>query len=332
MASVTPSYDREGEHIGWQCAVRKKGYPPQYKTFRTKREAEAWAGVIESEMTRGVWQDRSESEGTTLAECLDRYRLEVVPTKKGGRRELDYVRQWTARPIAHLYMASIRGKDVAQAIRDMEGEGKGGNTIRLHLALLSHLFKVAKTEWGMESLSNPCEAVRKPKLPRGRDRRLVDDEESRLLPACRLVNPELESIVIIAIETAMRQGEILGLTWDKVNLSQRTVKLEETKNGSRRIVPLSSVACKVFADLSRRIDGRVWNYGQEGVKCAFPAACRRAGIEGLRFHDLRHEATSRLFEKGFNPVEVSSITGHKTLEMLKRYTHLKAEDLAKRLG
>ncbi len=332
MASITPSYDREGEHIGWKASVRKRGFPPQYQTFRTRKEAEAWAVVIESEMTRGVWRDRSESEGTTLAECLDRYLAEVVPTKKGGRREVDYVNQWKARPIAHLYMSSVRGKDVAAAMRDMEAEGKGANTIRLHLALLSHLFKVSRTEWGMEALSNPVESVRKPKLPRGRDRRLIDGEEDRLMTACNALNPELAAIVTIALETAMRQGEILALTWDVVDLEKRMVTLEHTKNGEKRVVPLSTTAVRVLAGLPRNLNGRVWTYGQEGVKYAFPAACRRAGIEGLRFHDLRHESTSRLFERGFNPMEVSAVTGHKTLQMLKRYTHLRAEDLAKRMG
>lgn len=272
MASITPSYDREGEHIGWKASVRKRGFPPQYQTFRTRKEAEAWAVVIESEMTRGVWRNRSESEGTTLAECMDRYLAEVVPTKKGGRREVDYVNQWKARPIAHLYMSSVRGKDVAVAMRDMEAEGKGANTIRLHLALLSHMFKVARTEWGMEALSNPVESIRKPRLPQGRDRRLVGDEECRLLEACRSVNPELTAIVRVAVETVMRQGEIMGLSWDKVNLTQRTVTLNETKNGTKRVVPLSAAVCNVLSELPRRIDGKVWAYGQEGVKYAFPAA------------------------------------------------------------
>ena len=282
-------------------------------------------------MTRGVWRDRSESEGTTLAECLDRYLLEVVPTKRGGRREVDYIRQWKDRPIAHLYMSSVRGKDVASAMRDMEAEGKGANTIRLHLALLSHLFKVARTEWGMEALSNPVESVRKPRLPQGRDRRLVGDEELRLLEACDAINPELGAIVRLAIETAMRQGEIMGMTWDAVDLPGRTVTLQLTKNGTKRVVPLSTAAFRVLTGLPRQLNGEVWIYGQEGVKYAFPAACRRAGIKDLRFHDLRHEATSRLFEKGLNPMQVAAITGHKTLQMLKRYTHLRAEDLAKLL-
>lgn len=265
-------------------------------------------------------------------ECLDRYLTEVVPTKKGGRREVDYVNQWKRRRIAYLYMASVRGRDVAESVKEMEEEGKGANTIRLHLALLSHLFKVARTEWGLESLANPVEVIRKPKVPQGRERRLRDGEEEILLDTCEAINPELAAIVKIALETAMRQGEIMGLTWKHVDLAKRTITLDMTKNGTRRVVPLSSAACKVLDGLPRQINGKVWKYKQEGVKDAFSRACRRAGIEDLRFHDLRHEATSRLFEKGFNPMEVSAITGHKTLQMLKRYTHLKAEDLAKRLG
>ena len=333
MASIPPSYDREGEHIGWQVAVRKKGYPAQYKTFRTRKEGEAWATVTESEMVRGVWRDRSEAESTTLKECLDRYSQEIIPTKKGdGAREMGFLRQWQARPIAHRFMAAIDGQDVTAAIKEMEAEGKGANTIRLHLALLSHLFEVARKEWRMSSLVNPVELVRKPKLPQGRDRRLVGDEEVRLVAECRAISPELAAIAVIAIETAMRQGEIMSLTWDKIDLAKRTITLDNTKNGDRRTVPLSSKAVEVLRVLPRRLDGKVWTYSDDGMRTGYKRACKRAGITGLTFHDLRHEATSRLFEKGFNPMEASAITGHKTLQMLKRYTHLRAEDLAKRMG
>ena len=333
MASITPSYDREGEHIGWQVAVRKKGYPPQYKTFRTRKEGEAWASVTESEMVRGVWRDRSEAESTTLKECLERYAEEIIPTKKGdGRRELGFIRQWQTRPISCRFMAAIDGQDVSASIKEMEAEGKAANTIRLHLALLSHLFEVARKEWRMASLTNPVELVRKPKLPQGRDRRLVADEETRLLSACQSVNPELAAIVGFAIETAMRQGEIIGMTWTMVDLRRRVVHLPDTKNGQARDVPLSTAAERILAALPRRMDGKVWTYTQEGMRASWRRALMQAAITGLTFHDLRHEATSRLFEKGFNPMEVSAITGHKTLQMLKRYTHLRAEDLAKRMG
>lgn len=333
MATINSREDQDGITIGWQAIVRRKGHPSQTKTFRAKRDAEVWARTIESEMDRGVWRDRAEAESTTLKKCLERYLQEVIPSKKGdGRREAGFVKQWMERPIAHRFMAAIRGRDAADAIREMESEGKSANTIRLHIALLSHLFAVAKVEWEMEGLDNPVESVRKPKLPQGRDRRLVDDEEPRLLAACQSVNPELAAIARFAIETAMRQGEIIGMTWGMIDLKRRVVHLPDTKNGLARDVPLSTAAEQVLAALPRRLDGKVWTYTQDGMRASWRRALKHAGIDGLTFHDLRHEATSRLFEKGFNPMEVSTITGHKTLQMLKRYTHLRAEDLAKRMG
>ncbi|MDX5936365.1 site-specific integrase [Acidithiobacillus thiooxidans] len=332
MAAIRPRKDRDGIVVGYQVQVQRKGYPAQTKTFRSKADAQAWATVIESEMQRGVWRDRSESENTTLTEALDRYAQEIMPCKKSPKPDLFKLHQWQSRPIAKMFLASIRGKDVAAAIRDMEAEGKAANTIRLYLALLSHLFTIARKEWGMEALSNPVELVRKPKLPQGRDRRLVDDEETRLLDTCQAMNPELASIVGIAIETAMRQGEIMGMTWNKVDLKRQTVTLEDTKNGEKRIVPLTPRATQILRDLPRNLDGKVWNYTPDGMRTSYNKACKRAGIEGLTFHDLRHEGTSRLFEKGLGLMQVAAITGHKNMQMLKRYTHLKPEDLVKLLN
>ncbi|MBU2762884.1 site-specific integrase [Acidithiobacillus caldus] len=332
MAGFYEQRDRDGNLIGWQAKVRKKGYPTQTKVFRSKREAQEWAAIVESEMARGVWKDRGEAESTSLREALARYAQEITTGKKEQKSEIARIRQWQERPIASRSLASIRGKDVAAVIRDMEAEGKSPNTIRLHLAVLSHLFKVARTEWGMEGLSNPVELVRKPKLPQGRERRLVDDEEARLLEACHKVNPELAAIVQIAIETGMRQGEILGMTWNNVSVTKRQVFLPDTKNGTSRTVPLSLKAATILGGLPRKdAGGPVFSYTADGMRASWAKALKRAGIEGLTFHDLRHEATSRLFEKGLNPMQVAAITGHKTLQMLKRYTHLRAEDLVKLL-
>ncbi len=332
MASIRPRKDRDGIVIGYQAQIQRKGHPPQTKTFRAKADAQAWATIIESEMERGVWRDRAESESTTLGEAFARYAEEVIPTKKGRRQEISVLHRWQSRPIAQMFLAAIRGRDIASVMRDMESEDKSANTIRLHLALLSHLFNVARTEWGMEALTNPVELVRKPRLPRGRDRRLVGDEDERLLNACRAMNPELVAIVTLAIETAMRQGEIMGLTWDVVNLAKHTVTLDDTKNGERRIVPLTIKAVQTLQDMPRNLNGRVWTYTPEGMRASYNKAVKRADIAGLTFHDLRHEAASRLFEKGLNPMQVAAITGHKNMQMLKRYTHLKAEDLVKLIG
>ena len=330
MATLVQRKGPSGRRV-WQVLVRRRGYTQQTRTFDTKAEAEAWSATIESEMARGVFMSRTEAESTTLAEALDRYRAEVAIHKK-DKGENGVIKWWASRPLACRPMASIRGKDIASAIKIKEGEGVGPRTIFAYLAMLSHLFTIARREWGMESLENPVEFVRKPKLPSGRTRRLVADEEARLLEAAKTYGGEIHRIITWAIETAMRRGEIAGMRWEHLDRRARVLLIPETKTGTPRRIPLSSRALQVLENLPRRLDGKVWGMRPDSISQAFERICTTAGIEGLTFHDLRHEATSRLFEKGLNPMEVAAITGHKTLQMLKRYTHLRAEDLVGRLG
>ena len=208
--------------------------------------------------------------------------------------------------------------------------GYSANTVRLELAIISHLFEIARKEWGMEGLTNPVKAIRMPSPPAGRDRRLQPGELEKLLESS---SEELSQVIRFALETAIRRGELAGMAWDMVDLKKRTVTLPETKNGQKRIVPLSSVAVAILKERlnTRRIDGKVWDIGLDAISQDFAKACQKTGISGLHFHDLRHEATSRLFEKGFDTMEVRTITGHKTLQMLARYTHLRAEDLVEKM-
>jgi integrase len=176
--------------------------------------------------------------------------------------------------------------------------------------------------------------VRRPPQGRPRNRRLQGDEEQRLLGACRDArNTWLVHFVALAIETGMRRSELLGLLWPNVDLERRIAFLPVTKNGESRGVPLSSRAVAILRGLPASSNGRVFGeLTTDVLKQSFKRAVRRAGIAGLRLHDLRHEATSRFFEKGLNVMEIASVTGHKTLQMLKRYTHLSVTDLATRLG
>ncbi len=331
MASFIPRKGPGGKRV-WQAHVRRRGYPTQVRTFDTKAEAEAWAATIESEIARGVFVCRAEAEGTTLTEALNRYVIEVSAAKKTANREIYTIRWWQASALGPRALASIRGKDIASVLAAKAKDGAAAHTIHLYLALLSHLFTVARKQWGMEGLSNPAELVHKPRLPPGRDRRLVGDEQARLLVAAEAYGGEIGPIITWAIETAMRRGEIAAMRWECLDIEGRTFLLPETKNGTPREVPLSKVALAILDGLSRRPDGRVWWMRPESMSQAFERVCKAAGVEGMTFHDLRHEAASRLFEKGLNPMQVAAITGHKTLQMLKRYTHLRAEDLVGMLG
>ena len=316
----------------WRALIRRRGYPPLTRTFDSKAQAETWARQIEGEMDRGVFVSRAEAENTTLADALDRYAAEVSSSKKTANREIYTIRWWQTSALGPRSLASIRGKDIMAVLAAKEAEGAAPHTIHLYLALLSHLFTVARRAWGMEGLSNPTEFVRKPKLPQGRDRRLIDDEQIRLLNAAQAYGGEIGAIITWAIETAMRRGEIAAMRWEHLDRKDRVLLIPETKNGTPRQVPLSTVALEILDGLPRRMDGRVWGMRPDSISQAFERVCKAAGIEGLTFHDLRHEATSRLFEKGLNPMQVAAITGHKTLQMLKRYTHLRAEDLVGMLG
>jgi integrase len=320
--------DKRSGH--WRVQVRRRGHPVQHATFDTRKQAEDWAKAIEGDMARGRFIDTKEAEHTSLAEALDRYVAEVTPRKRGASRKETYIAAALQRhPLAGRPLAAIRGADIAAFIRELEGHGLGNQRIRLHLELISHLFTACKTEWGMESLSNPVQLIKRPKPAPPRERRLEGDEETRLFAACPA---PLQAVVEFALETAARQGEITALTWEHVDLVKRTAHLPDTKIGEPRTIPLSPAAVALLSRLPRRIDGSVFGLTPNAIQIAFRKACRAAGIENLHFHDLRHEATSRLFERGWNPMEVAAVTGHKTLQMLKRYTHLRAEDLARKLA
>ena len=327
MASIRPRFDDLGNQTGWQVRITRQGFPQQNKMFRSKREAETWAASTESLMLRGSWLDTAEADSTTLSDALDRYGKEVSSLKKSGKIESYRIGTLKTDKLAKLHLSRIRGADLAEYRDRRLAAGLSDSSVRLELALISNLFTVAMKEWRMEGLRNPVLAVRKPSPGKARDRRLAVDEEKLLLDACA---PALSAIVRFALETGMRRGEIQKLLWNDVDLIKCTAQLLDTKNGEDRTIPLSRRATAVLKALPRNINGKV--FPGADISHSFAAACARAGINDLRFHDLRHEATSRLFEKGFNPMEVSAITGHKTLQMLKRYTHLRAEDLAKRMG
>ncbi|MCD6527291.1 MAG: site-specific integrase [Desulfuromonas sp.] len=311
----------------WQVKIRRKGYPVQSKTFETEDDAKKWSRLIESEMDRGVFCSQAEAEKTTLDEALERYLREITPEKKGARQEKSRINILRQSELAPRFLASIRGTDVAK-YRDERLETRSPITVNNELIVLSHLFTVARKEWGLEGLRNPVSDIRKPKQPAGRDRRLQPGEEEKLLAAA---SAQILPLIVMALETAMRQGELLSIRWKDVNLKQRTIFLSDTKNGENRSVPLSTTAIATLKKIPRDISTPLV-FPVLGVSRKFSLACKAAEIVDLRFHDLRHEATSRLFEKSLNPMEVASITGHKTLQMLKRYTHLRAEDLAARLG
>lgn len=338
----------------WRVAIRKRGYPAQARTFDTKADAESWARQVETEMDRGSFVDRREAERNTLGDLLLRYSKEISPHKKGGEQEILRIRKLRSDPIAHYKVAALTGKVLA-AYRDRRLNGDGerrpvsGSTVNRELTLVSHVLNVANKEWDIHLAINPVSTIRRPRESRGRSRRLGAAEEARLFaelsasPRNELGhydkggsrNPSILPLTILALETAMRRGELLSLRWSDVFLEDRFVRLHDSKNGEPRDVPLSTKAVSTLAplaELATSASDRVFPTSADAVKKAFTRACERAGIENFRFHDLRHEGTSRIAERLDNVLELSAVTGHKTLQMLRRYYHPRAKDLALKLG
>ncbi|HDR9253372.1 site-specific integrase [Burkholderia vietnamiensis] len=166
-----------------------------------------------------------------------------------------------------------------------------------------------------------------------RDRRLRPGEFDKIIGWCERVGDYwLKAAVIVAVETAMRSGEIASLTWPNLDLDGQLAYLPDTKNGVPRVVPLSRAAVVALRTLPMRPDRPVFDIRKGSIARRFKKVRVACDMEDLKFHDLRHEAISRLFEKGFNMMEAAAISGHKTLQMLKRYTHLDPRSLLGRLG
>lgn len=308
-------------------------------------------------MVRGVYVHRAPAEKMTVEAALKRYLAEVSPTKRplsqlsDKRHSKPLVKQLGKYSFAALtpeIIADYRDMRLAGEDRkDKDGNPvpRANDTVRLDLALLGHVFTVATKEWGIALPWNPVRNIRRPTPGPGRNRRLTGGEQTRLLAAVdKHSNPFLGYIVRIALLTGMRASEIATLQCEQVDLKRRIVRLLETKNTLPRTVPLSKEAVGVFRDALnhpvRPKDTDLIFYGEPGrdkkrhpynFNKVWLDIKRGQGIADFRFHDLRHEAVSRFVEAGLSDQEVAAISGHKSMQMLKRYTHLRAEDLVERL-
>ena len=317
----------------WQARVRRKGYPEEVASFNTKAEAQKWARNIESGMDQGSYRSIRDAEDLLLADVLQRYMKEVTPSKRGAKREAEGIDFMLRQKIADYSMANLVPEVVAK-YRDERMKTVGAGTIIRELSILSGIITHARKEWGLPT-SNPCALVRKPPTPQGRSRLLAASEEIRLLEELQPIrrrSPWMVPLVTLALESAMRRGELLALQWENVNLVAQTALLPLTKNGSSRVVPLSRKAVAILEKLPNHgTIGPVFPISYMTMHNCFVDACRRGGIDNLHFHDLRHTATSRLAEKLPNVIELAAVTGHQTIQMLKRYYHPKAEALARKL-
>lgn len=321
MASIT----HRGPHQ-YQAQIRKKGYPTQTQTFETLDAAEAWATRIEAEMTLGTFIDRSVLERTTFGDLLKRYAKEETPKKRGAETELVRLRALQKHALAARPLSKLRKVDFA-SYRDERLKTCCGETVRRELVIISAVFTTARELWELPT-GNPLEGVKWPAKGQHRERRLEGDEEARLLEAARQSKtPALKLCVVLAIETGMRSSEMVKLDWRQIDLARHVIRLGMTKNGDPRTVPLSERAENAIRELPQQVSGRLTTFHDaRGLRKAFALACERAGISGLRPHDLRHEAASQLAPR-VETATLAKLMGWRTLQMAMRYYNPTDEEL-----
>lgn len=313
----------------------------EIRTFQTKDEAKEWAKAVETDLARGIYNDTRQASGTALRDLIIRYRDEVTPRKKGAKQETVRLNKWLTHELADRMLTLIQPSDFAGYISDRRKDGKAEQTIKSEIIAISNVFKVAAFDWGY-NIENPIKRISKPGGSRMRDQRILQEVWPLIaaeLDKCR--NPYFKIIAELAIETAMRQGEIFALTWAAVDLPGRHLIIREAKdttgkNQKSRIVPLSRRAVELLTGLplcSLKASAPVFQASQttsaDGLSRAFTKACAAAGIPA-RFHDTRHEACSRMAPH-FEMHELMKITGHETAGQLIRYYNPTALELTSKL-
>lgn len=335
MATIVTRTSKRTGRISYRVKIRMKGQPPETATFERLTDAKNWASSTETAMREGRYFKTAKSQKHTLADMINRYQNEYLKRHPKREADIDQKLNWWKKQLGCYTLADI-SKSLIIEQRDkllntpkQNGDPRTNATVNRFMTALSHAFTIAIKEWEWMA-DHPMRNISKLQEPRGRVRFLDDDERKRLLEACKESrSPHLYVIVVLALSTGARQGEILGLKWKDVDFERRIITLHETKNGERRILPVSN---HVLPLLQAHYEARPAHSDYVfpsprhnrplNVRIAWESAVTKANIEDFRFHDLRHSAASYLAMNGAVPSEIAEVLGHKTLAMVKRYAHL----------
>ncbi|MGS1094075.1 site-specific integrase [Aquamicrobium terrae] len=334
MATIRKKRDK------YHVQIRRKGIAPLSKTFALLADAKEWARHQERLADRGeLGPDRKELERITLGELVQRYLEEVVPSKKAADIERIMLEAFLRHKICKKRLSELTTADFA-SYRDERLKTITAKSLKRQLSPLSNMFEVARVDWLLPLRGNPLSDLSLKVKDNKRDRRLREGELDKLLEAGKKTrNPFLIPIVRLALETAMRRGEMLALKYRDVDIERCTAIIRESKNGYSRVIPLSSLAVAllettmaVMSDKAKAQNERIFPLTPVAVRLAWDKLTKRAKLDDLHFHDLRHEAISRFFEKGLTVPEVASISGHRDIRMLLRYAHADQGKLARKLN
>ena len=330
--------------IRYRALVRVTGHKSKTATFIKRTDAVIWAQETETRIRQSQYfPDRlAASEKYTLGDLLDRYRREVLPRKRDKKQtgQLEWWKsqlgEYRLKEMSSSLISLCRDRLIGET-SERTGRKRTAATVNRYLALLSHVFTIAVKEWEWMAV-NPVTQISKLKESRGRTRFLSDEEREKLLAACRSSeSPRLFTIVTLALSTGMRRGEILGMKWENVDLEKKRITLVETKNGETRVVPLVGKAYElivhVYLKQEPEADSLIFSAPKNpaqpiNIRTAWETALKKSSVSNFRFHDLRHSTASYLAMNGASLLEIADILGHKTLQMVKRYSHLSEDHKA----
>ena len=340
---------REKGPYQWQVQIRRKGWPNQNATFRTKKEAEAWARKSESSMDRGLFVDQSAGRETTLGDLIELYLKDVTahrPSELARIAEAARLNRFLHDERALSSYAAVNLKpehfedyrDRRLKHRLKNGKTIAPGTVKRELTMLKRVIDYRKRRLGL--LINPVntEDVKRPAVNDERDVRLSLEERARLMQACdEARNPWLRAFVELGFETGARRGNLLRLTWEDIDLERRTALLRGIKNSRspdkiiNHLIGLTPRAVQILKSLPRT-DHRVFPMTENAFRLAFNRARTKAGVPHFHFHDTRHERISSLFEANWSMVQVMAQTGHRDPKSVKRYANLTGDFLADELA
>lgn len=344
MAVIEERKQKDGTTV-YRVKVRIKGRPAESQTFGKRSDAKDWATKREYELKNELRFGIPATAKHTVGDLIDRYLESKFVSKLGTQDTSAASLAWWKQQIGHVRVSELTPALLSEqrdkllntpyeankyAPADRVERRKSPATVVRYMAVFSHALSVAANEWQWIA-ANPMAKVKRPRLPQGRVRFLSDQERERLLGACRESPCEaLYAIVIVAISTGARKGEILGLRWKDIDFVRSVARLEQTKNGERRVLPLTHHAGDLIRRIGERTDRNPDDFvfprgdgtAPVDIKKHFARAVKKAGVEDFRFHDLRHCAASYLAMNGATLPEIAAVLGHKTLQMVQRYAHL----------
>jgi integrase len=316
MACIT----RRGKR--WYARIHRNG---QYKakSFTARADAERWA------REQDIYFDRLDLEATGntdgvkyLDDLLVRYKTEVTPQKRGAKAEGYRIEVLRRHRIAKMRALDLRPSTIAQ-YRDERLRVVANNTVKNEINLLSAVFEDARTEWDV-GIANPTKGLKRPTDNSPRKKLPTQEQLTALLDStASSKSPNLHHMVVLALETAARLGELAQMRREDVDVQNRCVVLLSTKNGHSRLLPLSKRALECIEGRMRisKDAERLFDCTVDSIKHSFKESARRAGVGWMSFHTLRHIAVTRLLESGLGISQVAQISGHRTLNVIARYTH-----------